>query len=94
MSTRRSKELVDRCDGCGRPNALQHPVRHEHLCPRCGNMYDSGDLAELHLRRLLEPVLTAWRAHWLARGVEPGYLKELLNELGDEPSPPLQYRET
>lgn len=90
----RSKELVANCDGCGHEGALKHPVRHEHLCPRCGNIYDSGDLAELHLRRLLDPVVSAWRAHWLARGVEPGYLNELLNELGDVSNAPLQYRET
>ena len=87
------EELIGRCDGCSSPDGMWHPHRREHLCPRCGTMSESGDLAELHLRRLLGPTVAVWRAHWLERGAEPGYLDELLGGLAEEPMSRFAYRD-
>ena len=87
----RSDALIARCDGCGREDGLRHPHRQEHLCPRCGNMYDGGNLARLHLHRLLEPVIAVWRAHWLERGIGDGFLDELVKDLEKDYGDPLTY---
>lgn len=87
--------LIGSCVGCGRKDGIYHAHRDEHLCPRCGNMYELGDLAQLHLEQILDPALEVWRQHWLKRGVEAEVLTELLEIFpkADRSRHPLHYRE-
>jgi recombinational DNA repair protein (RecF pathway) len=73
------KPLIGHCIGCGRKDALYHAHRDEYLCPRCGNLYETGELAEPHLWQILDPLIEAWRQHWIERGVSMQFLKEVLD---------------
>lgn len=73
------KNLVGHCVGCRREDALYHAHRDEYLCPKCANLYEVGDLAEMHLWQFLDPLVEAWRQHWLERGVSMRFLKEVLD---------------
>lgn len=72
------------CDGCGATEKLaRFPDRHETLCPHCANLRVTGEQAVKHLAWQLAKLLPDWREHWIARGAEPGWLDEVLEEVAD-----------
>ncbi|HEX7001857.1 MAG TPA: hypothetical protein VF164_09185 [Trueperaceae bacterium] len=72
------------CDGCGATESLAiFPDGHETLCPSCANKRFTSDLAAEHLAWQVAALLPAWREHWLARGAEPAWLEELVENIAD-----------
>lgn len=82
-SRARAKAAQVSCDGCGRrEGTARYPDRdHEVLCPKCAAMYQLGRGAEIHLSSLIEELIPAWAAHWLAAGTNPAYIRDILTDL-------------
>lgn len=73
-----------RCDGCGgTENLASFPDRHETLCPTCANIRIVSEHAGNHLAWLISRLVPEWQAHWLARGAEDGWLREVLEGVAD-----------
>ncbi|WP_216319764.1 hypothetical protein [Deinococcus aestuarii] len=72
----------ERCDACGKPDALPtiyRPGGLEYLCPACTSRAALRDSAGAHLHALLWPAVETWAQHWHAAGLKPGDLAALLD---------------
>jgi hypothetical protein len=77
MSGSKVLPLTGKCDGCGAPDGVAQPHFDFVYCPRCAAKQDDYDRARSHLATLIEPAVTAWRRHWIGRGMEPDLLLEI-----------------
>lgn len=75
--------LTGKCAGCGRPDGVAQPHMEMVYCARCAAKNDDYDRAHIHLTSLIAPAVTAWRQHWIGRGMTPELLVEIV-EHSDE----------
>ncbi len=75
----RVQRLTGDCEGCGRPDGVWQPHFETVYCPVCAAKNDDYDSARLHLFNLIRPLVAVWREHWVARGMSPDLLEELVD---------------
>jgi hypothetical protein len=77
----RSKALETACKSCLQPGGILYPD-HGHLCVDCAAKLNSYETAGKHLEHLLEPVFSAWWAHWQQQGLGVLAARDLVMQAG------------
>jgi hypothetical protein len=71
------------CNGCGaHSNVTVRPdLNNMELCATCSGNQAKWHDATAHLQASLEPVIKAWREHWMAAGLDAQIVTDLKNDV-------------